>query len=369
MLDNWPGVRRRRLSSLTIFPRAHGRIITGDTIQYYAYLRSIVIDGDVDFTNDYRLLYAPSDNADGTANNVWLTSRTPTGRATNLMSIGPAILWAPAFLTTYAALAVLRVVGIAVPLDGIAAPFELSAAWPASSTRRSAPSCVTEPAACCSTGEPPSGPRSSLGWRRQPSTTRSFRRPIRTHHRYSRPPCSATSGSRSRRRHHSPSSVARGTAGLAALVRWQDGIILIRRSPICSVGGTRRASLVSATVRAAVMLCGTGIMLLPQMVAWHSIYGQFVVMPQGDSFMQWTKPALLQVLFSMRHGLFSWTPAVLLSVVGLRWLIRRDGSIGWPALVVVLLAIYVNASVNDWWAGEAFGARRFVGDTVLFALG
>jgi hypothetical protein len=117
------------------------------------------------------------------------------------------------------------------------------------------------------------------------------------------------------------------------------------------------------------MLSGTGIMLLPQMVAWRSIYGQFVVMPQGDSFMQWTKPALLQVLFSMRHGLFSWTPAVLLSVVGLRWLIRRDGSIGWPALVVVLLAIYVNASVNDWWAGEAFGARRFIGDTVLFALG
>jgi len=359
------------LSSLTIFPRAHGRIITGDTIQYYAYLRSIVIDGDVDFTNDYRLLYAPSDNADGTANNVWLTSRTPTGRATNLMSIGPAILWAPAFLTTYAALAVLRVVGIAVPLDGIFAPFELSvglagifyATLGAFLCYRSGRLLFDGRAAFWA---------ALVAWLATPAVYYSLVSPAYSH---------ATSlfasalfcyvwlrdrGDDSIRHH-----LWLGTlAGLAALVRWQDGIILIL--PLADLArsvATRRASLVSATVRAAVMLCGTGIMLLPQMVAWRSIYGQFVVMPQGDSFMQWTKPALLQVLFSMRHGLFSWTPAVLLSVVGLRWLIRRDGSIGWPALAVVLLAIYVNASVNDWWAGEAFGARRFIGDTVLFALG
>jgi hypothetical protein len=159
-------------------------------------------------------------------------------------------------------------------------------------------------------------------------------------------------------------------AGVAALVRWQDGIILILPlADLARLAAARRSSLFSAAVLAAVMLCGTAIMLLPQMIAWRSIYGQFVVMPQGGSFMQWTKPALLQVLFSMRHGLFSWTPAVLLSVVGLGWLIKRDKSIGWPALVVVLLAIYVNACVSDWWAGEAFGARRFIGDTVLFALG
>jgi hypothetical protein len=36
---------------------------------------------------------------------------------------------------------------------------------------------------------------------------------------------------------------------------------------------------------------------------------------------------------------------------------------------VVLLAVYINASVSDWWAGEAFGARRFVGYSVFFALG
>jgi hypothetical protein len=110
-------------------------------------------------------------------------------------------------------------------------------------------------------------------------------------------------------------------------------------------------------------------MLLPQMLAWRTIYGQFIVMPQGGGFMQWTKPALVSVLFSLNHGLFSWTPAVLLAVIGLGFLARRDGSVGWLVLVVVALSIYINASVSDWWAGEAFGARRFVGNTVFFACG
>ena len=37
------------VSALTVFPHAHGRIVDGDTIQYYAYLRSLAIDHDLDF--------------------------------------------------------------------------------------------------------------------------------------------------------------------------------------------------------------------------------------------------------------------------------------------------------------------------------
>jgi hypothetical protein len=34
-----------------------------------------------------------------------------------------------------------------------------------------------------------------------------------------------------------------------------------------------------------------------------------------------------------------------------------------------LASIYVNAAVVDWWAGEAFGARRFLSCFPLIALG
>jgi hypothetical protein len=37
--------------------------------------------------------------------------------------------------------------------------------------------------------------------------------------------------------------------------------------------------------------------------------------------------------------------------------------------LALALAVYVNASVADWWAGEAFGARRFISNLPIFAMG
>jgi len=85
--------------------------------------------------------------------------------------------------------------------------------------------------------------------------------------------------------------------------------------------------------------------------------------------MRWTQPEILAVLFSTRRGLFLWTPALLLAAIGLGFLVRRDRLLGAGAIVVLLLSLYVNSAARDWWAGEAFGARRFVGETVFFALG
>jgi hypothetical protein len=103
--------------------------------------------------------------------------------------------------------------------------------------------------------------------------------------------------------------------------------------------------------------------------ASKAIYGQFVIMPQGAGFMRWTTPAVFSVLFSLNHGLLMWTPAVAVAVAGLWVLCRRDALAGWSAVTVIAITAYVNASVSDWWAGEAFGARRFAGNTVFFALG
>ena len=85
--------------------------------------------------------------------------------------------------------------------------------------------------------------------------------------------------------------------------------------------------------------------------------------------MRWTEPQVLAVLFSWNHGLFSWTPAIMLAVGGLFWLIKRDRLLGWGTLAVLLTAVYVNAAVVNWWGGEAFGARRFVSYTVFFTVG
>jgi hypothetical protein len=159
-------------------------------------------------------------------------------------------------------------------------------------------------------------------------------------------------------------------AGLAAVVRWQDIILLLLPGLELVQALVRRKRALAPTIARGVMMAIAGaIVLLPQLLAWQAIYGALFVMPQGGGFMKWTEPAIVSVMFSLRHGLFSWTPAVLLATLGLVFLVRRDALLGWGTIAVLCIAIYVNASVNDWWAGAAFGARRFVSYTVFFALG
>ena len=71
-----------------------------------------MVDGDLDFQNDYRLLYEPE--GDGTEG--WATVPA-TGRAVNLMSVGPALLWSPLFLFVGVCA---RALG--APLDGLGRP-------------------------------------------------------------------------------------------------------------------------------------------------------------------------------------------------------------------------------------------------------
>ena len=356
------------IAAFTVFPRTHGRIIEGDAIQYYAYLRSLVIDGDVDFTNDYRALYVPTDDG---ADNVWLKVQPGTGRPPNLMSIGPALLWAPAFLATYATLALLRPLGIAIPLDGLAAPFLLSVGVAGIGyATLGAFFCYKSCRLLFAAG--PAFWGALVAWLATPAVYYSLISPAYSH---------ATSlfasalfcyvWLKTRDDDRIRRVVWLGVlAGLAALVRWQDVIILVLPlSELAWAVAKGRSRLATSALHACVMFGGVVIMLLPQFFAWHAIYGHFLLMPQGAGFMQWTSPALLAVLFSLRHGLFSWTPAVLVAVLGLYHLVRRDAVVGWSAAIVLLLAVYINASVSDWWAGEAFGARRFIGYSIFFALG
>ena len=85
--------------------------------------------------------------------------------------------------------------------------------------------------------------------------------------------------------------------------------------------------------------------------------------------MRWHDAALSAVLFSDWHGLFTWTPIVLLSVIGIVPLWQRDRQVATAVIVLLLAAWYTNAAVADWWAGEAFGSRRFVSCVPLFVLG
>ena len=89
--------------------------------------------------------------------------------------------------------------------------------------------------------------------------------------------------------------------------------------------------------------------------------------------MNWQAPHAVDVLLSPEHGFFLWTPLAALAIGGLVVLALRGPAhvrrIGWCALLMVALQIYVSGSVESWTVAGAFGQRRFVALTILLTIG
>lgn len=90
------------------------QIDQGDDAGYYAFLRSLFFDGDIDFFNERG--YAHFDNI------------TPTGFAFNNWQIGQGILFFPFFLIGHVLAIILKYFGLPISIDGYSAPYYLSTA-------------------------------------------------------------------------------------------------------------------------------------------------------------------------------------------------------------------------------------------------
>jgi hypothetical protein len=110
---------------------------------------------------------------------------------------------------------------------------------------------------------------------------------------------------------------------------------------------------------------------LPQMAAWKALYDTWLLPypPQGPDFVRLGRPFLLETLFSSRHGLLFWTPALWLAYLGLGLLLVRRPALALPLALPVAAMTYVNACAGDWWAGGSFSNRRFDSALPLLAFG
>lgn len=101
-----------------------------------------------------------------------------------------------------------------------------------------------------------------------------------------------------------------------------------------------------------------------QLLAWQALYGQFWISPYltgGEGFTL-ARPHLLEVLLSTRSGLFFWTPMLFLGLAGL--LLKNR-----VFLLVIFLQIWIVASWSTWGQGASYGGRMFVSILPLFAFG
>jgi hypothetical protein len=108
----------------------------------------------------------------------------------------------------------------------------------------------------------------------------------------------------------------------------------------------------------------------PMLISRQIVYGNPLALGMyADVAWNWRSPAFRAVLFSANHGLFVWTPILLLAVLGLLALYRQDRQLGAVCMLTSVL-FYGLISVYPWWDGRlAFGNRFFVSLTPVFVLG
>lgn len=377
-------------ASIFLIPKRYGHLIVGDGIYYYVYLRSALLDGDLEFTNDYTL-YQEFNTDDPRKKEEMLSRKTPTGMAGNFFSVGPAVLWSPIYIATHL-LAVLTgqagdgfsiwyeapilflsiaygFAGILLMYRVVAGMFSKFAALAAILGIWLATNVVyymgVSPSASHVLSMFTSALFVYLWWR---GTAR---------------PDSLTRAARSTQRDW---FLWGASAGLMALVRWQDGLIALlalfewiavvrqrrERFPArdrSTKTDSRFPGVSSHILSGLLFLGGDFLVFLPQMVAWNILYGSPFTIPQGYGFLGFWQPEMLNVWFSTKRGLFTWTPLLLLAVIGFVPLYQKNKMLGASALVILVLETYVNSIVVDWWGGEAFGARRFISIMPFFALG
>jgi hypothetical protein len=164
------------------------------------------------------------------------------------------------------------------------------------------------------------------------------------------------------------------TLALVALVRPTNLVVVA----LCGLVGVMRPGDLPGRIAAFarrfdLVLIGTGVFLIlcvPQLVYWHAITGKLLFYAYKPyEHLAPLHPHLLGVLFSVRKGLFFWTPLLLLAVAGIPFLRRAAPPLFLAATVYLILQVWVVSSWSVWWYGGSFGMRPFVEAMPVFALG
>ncbi|HYP19629.1 MAG TPA: glycosyltransferase family 39 protein [Chloroflexia bacterium] len=365
-----------------IAPLVTHRIYASDEIQYFAYTRSLFFDRDFDFGNEYMHFYASNPQKFGAIyTDLYLKKEDLTGLPINVAPIGTGLFWLPSYAVAHLFVTVANGLGANVPADGYSQPYITAI-------------CLTSYLLGCAGlllcylisrrlfGKRVSAVGVAVTWLATPLIFYTVVAPPWSH---------ATSlftvtlflwyWLRTRReagREWREWLVLGLCAGLMMLVREQDALFLIvpglevavrliarwRKSKFADRGALMRpiGGLILMGVTAAIVF-------IPQLVAYRAITGRFGPSKVVAGKFTWTAPNALNVLFSPEHGLVPWTPVVVLAMLGLVLLWRRDRLLTAALAVAFFVQVYIAGSFLTWQSAGSFGQRRFINSTAIFVLG
>jgi len=354
--------------------------VRGDGVGYYAYVRSLLIDRDLHFENEWRagnpsfLMGRVDENG-----NLRPDQYTATGYVANHFTVGPAILWAPFLVAVHLLVLALNKLGAHIPADGYSRPYVVTMAVATATygfaglylAFRLAREYFEERWAFLGT----------LGiWFASSLPVYMYFNPSWSHahsafavslflwywHR--------TRGNRT----YGQWILLGALSGLMLNIYYPNGIFLLVplleslgsywqgwRAPGRAWPALQRLLLANLAFAAAVAAA-----FLPTLVTRQIIYGHPLEFGYvGLASWSWAAPQFGEVLFSSEHGLLSWTPILILALIGLVCFRMREAKLGSYLIVCFLAFYYLIASYPDWAGISSFGNRFFISLTPVFVVG
>lgn len=150
--------------------------------------------------------------------------------------------------------------------------------------------------------------------------------------------------------------------GLIILLRPVNALVLLG-IPVVLGGATRDLFLrlrAHPGWTALAVLAGLAVISV-QPLLWHAQTGRWIEWGYRNEGFYWSRPEVLNVLFSWRRGLFVWTPVLLLAAAGTLWcLLRGDRLRGGWSLGYWAVNTYLLSAWWIWYYGSGFGSRVYI---------
>ncbi len=397
------------LAGLLALPLFTPRVYGADEIKYFATLRSLLVDRDLHYENEYAH-FIERDPVAHAGLVPFRDGATATGYRLNDAPIGTALLWAPFYIAADGVVAAARVFGSTVPRDGYSRPYVWAVCLASLFWGLTGLALIYR--MCRAYTDRTSATWAVLAvWFASPVMFYLYITPAMAHaNSLFAVALFLTLWQRARsERTMGRWSALGAAAGLMVLVRelnWLGLAVVVvdelitlglatvqsnrsSRTERCAFGSLVYGVLAKRLAGYLVFALALGVVVAPQFYVYKTLNGTYGPTPFIVDKFSPLPVYGLDVLFSGFHGLFSWHPITMVGALGLLAMLwrtsdgesrpprlamrelfdRPDARVAMAFVAFFVAQVLVVGSYETWWGGASFGARRFINCTALFALG